>query len=93
MPCCNGIVLQIMDGPSCTLTGGWYLGDGTLCDFSSLCPFVDELPLPAVLQGPHIVVAARQIRQQLHRDLPPTLLWYTARTAPCARVQHAPQGL
>jgi len=42
----------------------------------ALRPFVDPLPIPPVLTPSSVVdVHIRQIRQKLHRDLPPTLVW------------------
>src|SRR5215471_19500359 len=48
----------------------------------SLTPFVDSLPIPAVIRPsgtvhgePLFNVAMRPFRQKLHRDLPPTPLW------------------
>ena len=64
-----------------------YLGDGTACEAGMcpliLTPFVDELPRPAVAQptsgeaggAADYQLWFRQIRQQLHRDLPETTLW------------------
>ncbi|MCP3978301.1 MAG: multicopper oxidase family protein [bacterium] len=64
-----------------------YQGDGTSCALAEcpiiLEPFVDALPIPAVAQPvsgtaggvASYEVAAREIQQQLHRDLPPTTVW------------------
>ena len=45
-------------------------------------PFVDPLPLPAVLRpatadsdSDHYRITISEFRQKLHRDLPPTILW------------------
>ena len=58
-------------------------------DPSTLTPFVDPLPVPRVmkptgtrahpeqagLQIPYYRVAMREVRQKVHRDLPPTRMW------------------
>lgn len=48
----------------------------------SLDKFVDELPIPSVIEAkgkrnglPFYKVAMKQVKQQLHRDLPPTTVW------------------
>ena len=45
-------------------------------------PFVDPLPIPAVLRqatsisgSPHYRITMSEFRQKLHRDLPPAVLW------------------
>lgn len=51
-------------------------------DTLSLDKFVDKLPIPSVIKAkgkrnglPYYEVAMKQVRQQLHRDLPPTTVW------------------
>jgi spore coat protein A len=73
-----GIALpRAMDAPAIAL------------DPSTLTPFVDALPLPRVmkptstrahpeqagLQIPYYRMAMREVRQKVHRDLPPTRMW------------------
>jgi spore coat protein A, manganese oxidase len=48
----------------------------------SLKKFVDSLPIPSVLRpvghigsAPYYEVTMQQVKQQLHRDLPPTTVW------------------
>jgi spore coat protein A, manganese oxidase len=48
----------------------------------SLDKFVDALPIPSVIKAkgkrnglPYYEVAMKQVKQQLHRDLPPTTVW------------------
>src|SRR6185312_11767775 len=52
-------------------------------------PFVDPLPIPAVLKpirrqsnADHYQLAISELRQKLHRDLPPTTVWGFAGTMP-----------
>src|SRR5689334_5905151 len=54
-----------------------------------LKPFVDPLPLPAVLRpsaassGPHrCSITISEFEQKLHRDLPPTVVWGFQGTSP-----------
>jgi spore coat protein A len=72
---------------SCIGQGGTYHGDNSVCSMIScpvpLTPFVDELPLPGVMQpvmgtpggAAHYDIAMTETLQQLHRDLPPTRVW------------------
>ena len=72
---------------SCSAQGGSYQGDFEACAVTDcpvvLTPFVDALPLPAVAQptsgtpgaAASYTLAIREVRQQLHRDLPPTTVW------------------
>jgi spore coat protein A len=86
--CClpsGGCVVDTAAG--CLARGGAYQGDAVTCASSPcpvvLTPFVDELPRPAPAvpvsgtQGgaAEYHIAARQIHQRLHRDLPETTLW------------------
>ena len=71
----------------CTLLTGTYQGDDTTCAGSEctivLEPYVDPLPIPAVAQPvtgtpggtAHYEIAMREVEQQLHRDLPPSIVW------------------
>jgi FtsP/CotA-like multicopper oxidase with cupredoxin domain len=73
---------------TCVAQGGTYKGDNTACSagacpVTNLTPFVDALPIPAVAQpvtGQPGGAATYEIpivrfSQQLHRDLPPTVLY------------------
>ncbi len=73
---------------ACTAGGGTYQGVASTCAVSQadcgLAPFVDALPLPAVLAPtgtrpdgvPQYQITVQPATQQLHRDLPPTSnLW------------------
>lgn len=59
------------------------MGDYTICDGTILCPFVDELPrgtdaVPIGVGTDGVVEYEIQILQghhQMHRDLPPTVVW------------------
>ena len=58
-------------------------------DPSTLTPFVDALPVPRVMKAtgmrahpeharqqiPYYRMAMREVRQKVHRDLPPTRMW------------------
>ena len=71
----------------CGLLGGTFQGDGSTCAevecLIVLEQFVDALPIPAVAQPVSGTVggtatyeiAMHQFEQQLHRDLPPTVVW------------------
>lgn len=71
----------------CTNQGGVYRGNGTTCTAGlcpvSLTPFVDALPLPGVAQpiqgqpggAATYDVPILRVHQQLHRDLPPTVVY------------------
>jgi spore coat protein A len=71
----------------CAARGGVYQGDDTACS-GDLCPivltpFVDELPRPGVAQpisgqpggAAEYQISILRVAQQLHRDLPPTMVW------------------
>ncbi len=72
---------------ACASQGGVFQGAGGSCAASEcpvvLTPYVDPLPIPSIAQpvsgiGGGVAtydIAARQITAQVHRDLPPTLLW------------------
>jgi spore coat protein A len=76
-----------LSASQCAAQGGSYHGDGVTCNvvscLSSLAPFVDALPLPAVAQpivgspgaAAYYQLAAREVMQRLHRDLPLTRVW------------------
>jgi spore coat protein A, manganese oxidase len=65
-------------------------------DPTTLTPFVDALPVPRVMkptgmhahpeeagqQIPYYRVAMREVRQKVHRDLPPTRMWSFAESFP-----------
>jgi spore coat protein A len=67
----------------------WSKAPGDALDPSTLTPFVDPLPIPALArpsgmrtnpenpgeQVPYYKLAMREIHQKLHRDLPPTRMW------------------
>ena len=72
---------------ACAAANGTYQGDNTTCT-ANLCPlvlqpYVDPLPLPAVatpVSGTpggtaSYSIAISQVKQRLHRDLPPTTVW------------------
>jgi len=78
---------QMLTEAACTAQGGSYAGPNVPCEAVS-CPriltkFVDPLPIPHIAQptsgsvggAASYRVAISQFRQQLHRDLPPTLVW------------------
>jgi spore coat protein A len=68
----------------------------TALDPNTLHPFVDPLPLPAVMKAsgtrpdpedprkniPYYRVAIEEIHQKVHRDLPPTRMWGFGGTSP-----------
>jgi spore coat protein A len=76
-----------LSAAQCAARSGTYQGDDSPCTGLNcalpLTPFVDPLPLPAVAQpvsgvpggAAHYEIAALEILQQLHRDLPPTRVW------------------
>ncbi len=80
--CSDGVARDV-----CEAGGGAFQGSGSACSDAAvscgLTPFVDPLPLPAVLQPvgtradgtPLYEVTMTEERQQLHRDLPPTDVW------------------
>ncbi len=86
--CCapNGSCSEVSQA-QCASQGGSYGGDGTTCAATRcpviLTPFVDPLPIPAPLTPISGTIggtatyelAIREVRQQLHRDLPPTTVW------------------
>ena len=62
--------------------GGAFISARRVAAQVSLTPFVDPLPVPAVIKPvdvrrhvPLFHVTMRPFRQKLHRDLPPTPLW------------------
>ena len=71
----------------CGLLSGIFEGDGTSCASVEcpivLEPFVDPLPIPGIAQPVSgsvggtatYEIAMQQFEQQLHRDLPPTVVW------------------
>ena len=86
--CClpNGSCASL-GSPQCALQNGTFQGAGvgcagTLCPFP-LTPFVDALPLPPIAQptsgvpggAAHYDLAAQEMLQQLHRDLPLSRVW------------------
>ncbi len=86
--CCFGNgTCQVLTQAACAAGSGVYQGDLTACTPGScpivLAPFVDPLPIPAVAQpvngqpgqAADYMMYAREFQQQLHRDLPPTLVW------------------
>jgi spore coat protein A len=72
---------------SCTAQGGTFQGSFSTCAATTcpvvLTPFLDPLPLPAVAQPTSgtaggtaaYTIAAREVQQQLHSELPPTTVW------------------
>lgn len=78
----------------CAGLGGTFQGASTSCGTTvcsiALAPFVDPLPLPAIAQpltgvpggAAHYEIAALELFQQLHRDLPPTRVWGYAGSYP-----------
>ena len=71
----------------CSEQGGIYLGDGVACGDNTcpieLTPFIDELPVPAVMAPEdgmaggvaHYRVLMTEQFQSLHSELPPTRTW------------------
>jgi spore coat protein A len=88
----------------CAAQSGIYRGDGSNCAAANcipqLTPFVDALPLPSVAQptvgvpggAAHYDIPIREIRQQLHRDLPLTTVWGYAGSYPGPTIE-ARRGL
>ena len=85
--CFDDASCQILSEADCATAGGMYQGDAATC-IPGLCPlvlepFVDALPMPAVLAPdviepggiPRYNIEIVEFQQQLHRDLPPTRLW------------------
>lgn len=74
-------------GADCAALGGTYHGDGSTCASVRcpvvLTPFVDALPILPVATptsgeiggAATYEIAMRQFTNQVHRDLPPTILW------------------
>ncbi len=72
---------------ACAAAGGTFQGAGTDCPGQNcplvLTPFVDELPIPAVMQptsgipggAAHYDITITEFTQKLHRDLPSTRVW------------------
>jgi spore coat protein A len=87
--CFNDGTCEVLSPADCVAQGGTYQGDNVDCA-PGLCPvvltpFVDALPIPAVLapvSNQYYEVAIRQVSQQLHRDLPPTTVWGYAGSYP-----------
>jgi spore coat protein A len=87
--CCNAdeSCSEALGRAECEAAGGLFQGEGSFCsDSDVVCglePFVDPLPLPAVLEPvgtradgtPQYEVTFSAESQQLHRDLPPTDVW------------------
>jgi spore coat protein A len=87
--CCNQdeSCSDSVDRTTCEAAGGVFQGESSACSDNSvncgLEPFVDALPLPAVVQPvgvrpdgvPQYQITVSQERQQLHRDLPDTTVW------------------
>jgi spore coat protein A len=76
-----------LSGNQCSMQGGTYQGDGTMCMMANcgiqLTPYLDPLPLPGVAV-PFSGIAGRAANyriemteqfQQLHSELPPTRVW------------------
>ncbi len=71
----------------CSMAGGSYQGDGSLCSTSScpvsLTPFIDPLPIPGVAApttgvaggAAHYDMYITEQFQTLHSQLPPTRVW------------------
>jgi spore coat protein A len=88
--CCFSNGTCVVTNPTdCAALGGFYEGDDTSCS-SNLCPvlltpFLDPLPIPAVLapvSNQVYVVPIQQFTQQLHSNLPPTTVWGYAGSYP-----------
>jgi spore coat protein A len=72
---------------SCSAQSGTFQGNLSTCAAATcpvvLTPFLDPLPVPAVAQptsgapggAASYAMAAREVQQQLHSDLPPTTVW------------------
>lgn len=71
---------------ACNASGHMWRGPGVACDPNPcpvmLTPFVDPLPLPPVAKPieqvdgvDHYRMSMVQLKQKLHRDLPPTTVW------------------
>ncbi|CAI5505212.1 unnamed protein product [Closterium sp. Naga37s-1] len=76
-------------GALVTVTGSHVAGRECVSSFPRLCKFVDDLrdSIPEQIDaatGAPIRIGAYQIRQKLHRDLPPTKLYAYGRTASTA---------
>lgn len=85
--CFDDTTCQVLTAPDCATAGGIYQGDAVTC-VPMLCPlvlepFVDALPIPAVLAPdviepggiPRYNIDIVEFTQELHRDLPATRLW------------------
>ncbi len=85
--CFDDGTCDTLTATQCATAGGTYQGDGTACT-ADLCPlvltpFVDALPRPAVavpdsgMPGgtASYSIAITELKQKLHRDLPPTTVW------------------
>ncbi len=87
---------------ACAAAGGTFQGAGTGCSGQNcplvLTPFVDELPVPGIMQpttgepggAAHYDITITEFTQKLHRDLPITRVWgyngtYPARTIEARR--------
>ncbi|GJP39877.1 hypothetical protein CLOM_g24207 [Closterium sp. NIES-68] len=76
-------------GPLATVSGAALAGPSCVSDFPRLCKFVDDLrpSIPEQIDastGAPIRIGAYQIRQKLHRDLPPTKLYAYGQSASSA---------
>lgn len=99
--CIDSGMCSIEFEPDCAIAGGTYQGQNSTCDPGQcpviLEPFVDALPIPAVLQPvsgvsggeAHYEIAMTEFTQQLHRDLPPTTVWGYAGSFPGPTIEAA----
>jgi spore coat protein A len=88
-----------LSASDCAAQGGTYQGAGTSCATAAcplvLTPFVDPLPRPGIMQPISGVpggvaeyrIAAREVLQTLHRDLPPTRVWGYAGSYPAPTIE------
>jgi spore coat protein A len=75
---------DLLTQSECEAQSGKYGGDNSTCE-QQVClePYVDWLPIPPVAKPvrgnaggqAYYEIAMKEIRQKLHRDLPPTTLW------------------
>lgn len=92
--CFNDGTCDTLTAAECAAAGGNYQGDNTACT-GNLCPlvleaFVDSLPRPEVampVQGTpggtaSYALSLTEVKQKLHRDLPPTTVWGYAGSYP-----------
>eukprot|EP00056_Hartaetosiga_gracilis_P008323 m.118539 g.118539 ORF g.118539 m.118539 type:complete len:958 (+) comp12898_c0_seq4:102-2975(+) len=85
--CCTLDSCVVVTEGKCGELNGEYKGDNEVCLATTcaltLLPFVDRLPMPALAQPDNgrpgstatYTITMDQVRQKLHRDLPPTVLW------------------